>query len=225
MAASPIDADEQPVLRLTTFQPAEAWHDLDSRLRELMPGFATQAGLDSVWVGRRGPGDRDDRVIVSVWASCREQAAAVTIPEMLEAAGPSGPAIIGARTELMPIHFRLRFTRDRPMRIVRVFRGITHPGELEPYLEEVREGATMDGVRLEGPGALLSALDGAGGFVTASLWPDWPSIELATGGDVRHPLVTRGSARLISGEPAHFEAIAILDGPRAEAAHPSAPGD
>jgi hypothetical protein len=219
-AATTVGADEQPVMRLTTIRPVEAWHDLDRHLRDMMPDFARQAGLHSVWAGRQGPGDGDHRVVVTLWASDREQAAAVTVPEALERLGPAVPAIVETRIEVLRLRIRERFPRDRPMRIMRVYRGRTRPDELEPYLSEARAGVLIDGSREDGPGALACgierAVDRPDGFVTASLWADWSCIEAATGGDVRHPLLTRNTARLVAGEPAHFELITALDGPQAE---------
>ena len=203
-------ADDGPVVRLTTFHPVEVWNDVDRELRALVPIFATQPGLLDVWVGRRGAGSGDDRVAVSMWSSARSQDAAITVPQALARDARAGTAIEDARIEVLPIRIMEQFPSERPMLILRIFRGTCRPGELESYLSEARTGVLIDGSRPDGPGALVSAVDGAGGFVTASLWPDWASIEVATGGDVDHPLATRNSARLASGGPIHFELVATL---------------
>src|SRR5262249_14472513 len=44
-----------PILRVTTFRPRDPWQELDHHLRdEVLPRFATGAGLRCGWVGRRG---------------------------------------------------------------------------------------------------------------------------------------------------------------------------
>ena len=211
-AALLADVSDRPVMRVTTFQPVDAWHDLDRHLRELMPDFASQAGLYGVWVGRRGPGYGDDRVVVSMWSSGRAQMAAYTVPEALDRLSQASPAILETRIEVLQLRIREQFPRDRPMRILRIYRGLTREDELELYLSEARAGVQVDGSREDGPGGVACAVAPEGGFVTASLWADWPSIEKATGGDVKHPLLTRNAARLVAGEPAHFELITALDG-------------
>jgi hypothetical protein len=44
-------------------------------------------------------------------------------------------------------------------------------------------------------------------LVTVSAWTDWKAIEAATGGDIRHPMVTRNAVRIASGSAAHYEIL------------------
>jgi hypothetical protein len=205
-------ATDGPVMRVTMFRPADMWHELDRRLRELLPVFAGQSGLLEAWVGRGGTGSSDERLVVSIWASARAQETALTVPDFLELESRTDSAIVDRRTEVFAVQIRERFTRERPMQILRIFRGQTRPGEMDAYLAEARQGVVVDGRRPQGPGAVVCAVDGQDGFVTASLWADWPAIEAATGGDVHHPLATRNAARLVGGAPAHFELIAATQG-------------
>ena len=112
-----------------------------------------------------------------------------------------------AQVDVMPVRIHEVFERDRPMTILRVFRGRTHPGELEAYLEEARAGTLADGARPDGPGALVCASDGETTFLTVSLWPDWSAIEACTGGNIQQPLATRNAARIEHGGPTHFELV------------------
>jgi hypothetical protein len=201
------DDRDRAQLRLTTFRPRDRWHELDRYLRRLMPLYAQQRGHLSTWVGRRAGGPVDDHVLVSLWASRSEAEEAFEIPAMLDLQDQWPAAIADARAEVLPVQILEVFPRPRPMSILRIFRGRTHPGQLEAYLTEALAGTIVDGARPDGPGALACATDGAGGFVTASLWPDWPAIEACTGGDIRLPLATRNAARLESGEATHFELV------------------
>ena len=49
------------------------------------------------------------------------------------------------------------------------------------------------------------ALDPPDHFLTASVWPDWASLEACTGGDIRRPFLSRNQARLAEGGPTHYE--------------------
>ena len=40
-----------------------------------------------------------------------------------------------------------------------------------------------------------------------SLWPDWAAIERATGGDVRRPMATKDSARIVDMDIVHYEVV------------------
>ena len=205
--------DAEPVMQVSRFHPIDMWHDLDRHLRDLVPtALAVQPGLIEAWAGRSGPDTGDERVVVSVWASASAQQQAPTLTTLFDRMTSTAGAIVGERTDVLTIAIEARFERSRPMTLLRVYQGQTRPGELASYLEEARAGVIKDGQQPRGPGALICGSRGDLGFVTASLWPDWESIQLATGGDIRNPLATRNTARLAAGRPNHFELIATVSG-------------
>ena len=209
MSALPLPRDAVAgalVMRVTTFRPVDVWHDLDRRLRDMAALFAAQEGVVDAWFGRSGQGTGEERVVVSTWASHLTQSLAPTLPG-LDGVADRGPLLADVRTDVLDVRIREQFVRPDPMRLLRLYRGTTRPGELEDYLLEARVGVTRDGGHPYGPGALVCGTYGDDRFVTASLWDAWESIERATGGDIHHPLATRNVARLAGGGPAHFESI------------------
>ena len=192
-------------LRVATFTAPETWHVLDQTLRASVPAYAAQAGNVSTWLGRSGPGPTQERVLASVWSSRRAHDEATDIVELVAAHG--GLNVISGRIDVLPVRLHEVFERDRPMTILRVFRGRTHPGQLDVYLEEARAGARIDGTRPDGPGTVVCGSDGQAAFVTVSLWPDWSAIEACTGGNIQRPLTTRNAARIAEGAPTHFEIV------------------
>jgi hypothetical protein len=195
------------VMRLALFGAQESWHELDRVLRSTMPVYAGQAGSLATWLGRRGAGPAEERVVASVWSSMRALDQATDIVELVTAHGPAGTTMTPTHVEVIPVRIRETFERDRPMTILRLYQGRTRPGELELYLEEARAGTRLDGARPDGPGTLVCASDGEARFVTVSLWPDWAAIEACTGGDIQRPLATRNATRIEDGAPSHYELV------------------
>ena len=198
-------------LRVATFTAPATWHVLDPTLRACVPAYAAQAGNIITWVGRSGPGPTEERVLASVWASRRAHDEATDIVELVAAHGSGGMAITSNRIDVLPVRLNEVFERDRPMTILRVFRGRTYPGQLEAYLEEARAGTRIDGRRPDGPGGLVCGSDGEATFITVSLWPDWSAIEACTGGNIQRPLTTRNAARIEQGAPTHFEIVPSIE--------------
>ncbi|MET0771804.1 MAG: hypothetical protein ABWZ82_01865 [Candidatus Limnocylindrales bacterium] len=196
-------------LRVATFTAPETWHVLDQTLRGCVPAYAAQAGNIIAWLGRSGPGPTGARVLASVWSSRRAHDEATDIVELVAARG--GVSVISDRIDVLPVRLYEVFERDRPMTILRVFRGHTYPGQLEVYLEEARAGTRIDGTRPDGPGSLVCGADGQAAFVTVSLWPDWSAIEACTGGNIQRPLTTRNAARIEQGAPTHFEIVPAIE--------------
>ena len=198
-------------LRVATFSVPETWHQLDRTLRACVPAYAAQAGHVVTRLGRRGPGPTEERVVASVWSSRRAHDAATDIVELVTAHGSGATTVASSRIDVLPVRLYEVFERERPMTILRVFRGRIYPGQLEAYLEEAREGTRIDGGRPEGPGMLVCGSDGQAAFVTVSLWPDWSAIEACTGGNIQRPLTTRNAARIEQGAPTHFEILPSVE--------------
>jgi len=192
-------------LRVATLTAPETWHLLDPTLRACVPAYAAQAGNVMTWLGRSGPGPTGERVLASVWSSRQAHDAATDIVELVDAHG--GLSVISNRIDVLPVRLYEVFERDRPMTILRVFRGRTYPGQLDVYLEEAHAGTRVDGARPDGPGSVVCGADGEARFVTVSLWPDWSAIEACTGGNIQRPLTTRNAARIEQGAPTHFEIV------------------
>jgi hypothetical protein len=194
-------------LRVATLTAPETWQVLDQALRAGVPAYAAQAGNLGTWLGRGGPGPSDERVLASVWSAKWAHDAATDIVELVAAQGSGALTITTGRIDVLPVRSYEVFERDRPMTILRVFRGRTFPGQLDAYLEEARAGIRLDGARADGPGMVVSASDAQARFVTVSLWPDWSAIEACTGGNIQRPLVTRNAARIEQGAPTHYEVM------------------
>jgi hypothetical protein len=203
--------DEPLVLRLFCFHPAESASAFDSTLRtEILPELEGLPGLVDGFVGRRGPDQAGERVIVSVWESAtamrssldETQPAPRSLPRLVS-------AIADSRLDVMPVAVSLRFERAEPPKVLRIFRGTLADG-LDEYVEDVRTGAMADGATELGPNALYLGLQPPVGFVTVSAWPQWASIEASTGSDVRHPIATRHSDRIVEYRADHFEILAPL---------------
>jgi hypothetical protein len=201
------------VLCVTTFRPRERWQELDQHLREdVMPRFAAQAGFLMGWAARRGPDLTEHHAVASVWASREAESSALTVPDLLAAPPEDGSSVLDAHSEVLAVVTHESFVRDQPMTILRVYRGIVADGRLEEYVERARRGALEDGARPDGPGAVVMGVTPPSRFVTITTWPDWPAIEVATGGDVTRPRVTRDHGLLVEGAPTHYELLVSLTG-------------
>ncbi len=197
------------MLRLLRFRPEGAGSVLDAALRdEVAPRLAGMAGLRNLYLGRRGPDESGERLIVSVWESRSDLDAALgpaaeaapRAPEL--AAGVADPTV-----EVLPIVVDLSFDQDAPPGILRVFRGEVRSGLREDYVADVRTGTERDAASGTGPLALLLGLVEPSGFVTVSVWTDWDVIQAATGSNLRRPVATRHANRLAGGTAAHYEVL------------------
>lgn len=198
-----------PTIRILHFVPRRA--DFDGQLREqFIPVLRSQAGLLDLVAGRHGPDERGPRIVVSVWAPD----AVVAIPPwtdsgILDAAEPLEPD--EARPELLPVRVQVHGEGAGRPRVLRVFRGRVRAGELDRYAEEVEAGARSDLEAGRGPLALYLGGDPArpDAFATISTWPDWATVEAATGGDIHQPVATRHPERLLESDVTHFEVIEL----------------
>jgi hypothetical protein len=201
------------LLRITTFRPRVPLHELDAWLRQVMGVYADQPGRIWACVGRRLVGSTHEHALLSVWSSPSAHEQAFAAGPLADIEQVAGERVEDASTERLPVRLCMSFARERPMTILRVFRGRTHRGQREAYLAQARAGVVTDGSRAEGPGALACGLVDQDGFVTASAWPDWSSIEVSTGGDIHRPLVTRNAALIADGGPSHYEILGFVEDP------------
>jgi heme-degrading monooxygenase HmoA len=203
-----VPAGEPSVLRLFGFRPLGFGADYDARLRRtLLPAFLRLPGLRDAYVGRRGPEDSGERVIVSIWESADTMTAALgavgEAPRGIEAAEEVGPS----KVEFVLLAVDLPFDRPDPAQVLRVFRGQVRDGELDQYVEEARNGTLADAAGPHGPLGLYLGPQPPDRFVTVSVWTDWESIEAATHGNIRRPIATSNAARLVGGTATHFEVV------------------
>ena len=197
------------VLRLFRFRPRGPGSVLDATLREsVAPCLAGLEGLRRLHLGRRGPDESGERVVVSVWSSSAAMTGGLGIDS-----GSAGLDVDLAVSvdepvvEVLPIRVEVPDGVPGTPGILRVFRGQTHPGLLDEYVEDVRRGTLADVEAGIGPLALYLGLAGPVDFVTVSVWAGWGDIEAATGGNVRRPVATRHAGRLAGGTASHYEAL------------------
>jgi hypothetical protein len=197
------------VLRLFGFRPLGFGADYDARLRRtLLPAFLELPGLREAYVGRRGPDDSGERMIVSIWHSGDAMAAAqVSGGEgeliEIETAEEVGPC----RLELVTLAVDLPFERADRAQVLRIFRGQVREGELDQYVEEARNGTLADAAGPHGPVGLYLGPQSPDRFLTVSVWTGWESIEAATHGNIRQPMATSNAARLVGGTAVHYEVV------------------
>jgi hypothetical protein len=200
---------EPAVLRVLRFRPLE--REFDATLRdEILPVVTRVPGLIDLYAGRQGPDQLGPRVVVSCWSSLATMASVVgrSIDD------PAMPAAYRARIAdpeltVLPVAITVRDPVARPPVVLRVTRGRAKPGQLDRYIEEARDGVIEDISSGHGPLALHLAADPPLGFVTCSIWPDWASIEVATGGQRDRPISTRHRERLDEWTVHHYEVLAI----------------
>lgn len=198
---------DRPVIRLFRFRPARV--EFDQTLRTIMvPDLRRIDGLIDVHVGRHGPEQLDGRVVATIWTDRaameagmgRSLAESTFHPDRLS-------ETVDHEFETHELDVMLRFSGGRPSTLLRLFRGQVKPGELAAYIEEARAGTMADVEAERGPAALYLAVDPPDRFVTLSLWPDWAAIERATGGDIRRPISTKDSARIVEMDIVHYEVV------------------
>lgn len=201
---------EHHVVRLFRFRPVRS--GFDTILRDvLVPGLFAFDDIDDVYVGRQGPDELGERVVVSVWTSRSSMVEAVGDhfdpqfhPELLE-------ETTDRRLEILDADVALSFDVSRGAElasgILRVVRGRIRPGDLLLYRDEVRAGTVSDVEAGHGPLALYCSIEPPDQFVTVSSWQSWSAVESATGGDVRRPIATRHEERIVEWEAAHYELI------------------
>ena len=198
------------VIRLFEFRPVRG--AFDSILRDVMiPDLRLLPGLQQVYVGRQGPDEIGDRVVASIWTSRRAMAAAVgetfEVPrfhaEYLE-------ETTDRRLDCLPLAFAIEGERVEPVALIRLVAGRVRPGELDDYVREALQGTQTDAAAGTGPNALYLATRPPDRFRTLSVWPDWTTLQEATGGNPERPIATRHAERLIDWGVSHYEALPDL---------------
>jgi hypothetical protein len=195
------------VVRLLTFRPAGDDAVVDAALRSLAFGVLGRMPVSAVFAGRRHEG-AGERVVVSLWES---------LETLVDSLGPLSAhnaaeaerfdQMAEIRVEVLPLAVAVEFERDPHATVLRIFRGRTHPGELDAYVEDVRAGTLADMAAEQGPHALFLGIDPPQGFLTVSVWADWGRIQAATGGNIRNPIATRHAHRLLDGTANHYELL------------------
>jgi hypothetical protein len=207
---------EAGTLRLVTFEAQVPEPVVDAALRdEIIPELSRLPDIRHCFAARRGLAGDEFRVIATIWEAGRPVPES---PETLRIGAASRdvrPLVELAQVDVLPIEVQARFARPEEARILRVFRGHVAAKEMDAYLVEARTGMLADASINSGLSAFYLATRRPDDFVTVSAWTSWSAIELATGGDVRRPFVTRNSARLVGHEVLHFEIIGEGVGPGA----------
>ena len=74
-------------------------------------------------------------------------------------------------------------------------------------LSQSTTGQFADAAAKRGSNALYLAPVPPDRFITVSLWPSWSAIEVATGGDIHRPIVTRDPRRIVGMDVEHYEVV------------------
>ena len=196
-----------PVLRIVRFRPRSV--EVDNALRHrLIPALRAQPGVIDVVAGRHGTDELGQRIVTSVWSSV----AATDTPQ-----DPDGTLeeLLGlldvdeVRSERLLVRVQFRNPGPGTARLLRVFRGKVRGHDLDRYVEEAEAGTLADAAAGYGPITLQLGVEAPqpDQFVTVSTWPDWSTIEAATGGDIHRPLATSHPERLVSSDVTHYEVI------------------
>jgi hypothetical protein len=198
---------EPGVIRLLRFRPAKAAFDAVLRT-EIVPAMRQLDGLVDVFAGRQGPGDQGPRLMASVWRSPESMAAALGVAGT-DHGGGLEPIDGSSECELLwlPLAFGFRSPTTTAPAVLRFVTGRVRPDELDAYIAEAHEGTIADADAGRGPVALYLAPDPPNAFRTLSVWVDWETLQVATGGDVNRPIATRHAERLVDWQAEHYEIL------------------
>lgn len=194
-------------LRLFRFRPTSPSFDAKLRAR-VVPDLLRLPEMLGIVTGRAGPDIDGTRLIASVWSSMQ------AMEDALGAGGEAGhtdPELFEGTTDAQVDSLCLAFSLppDRPddVRILRLVRGTTRPGQLAAYVHEASHGTLTDRASDVGPQALFLAVSEPDRFATLSLWDEWAHVEAATGADVGSVERTRHAELLESWSAEHYEVI------------------
>lgn len=195
------------VIRIFRFRLAEPHFDTELR-RVLLPDLATTAGVLDVYGGRRDRPNPDERIVASVWSD--RDAMVAALAESVEAS-PFHPELLDLSTDreltICDLEFGDRDETTGAPAVLRLVEGTVRPGELAAYVEEARLGTIADREAGRGPLALYLGCSGNDSFMTLSIWPDWATLQDATGGVVDRPIATRHAERLVDWTASHYEVM------------------
>jgi hypothetical protein len=188
------------LIRLLTFRPGAPGEVTDEFLRRsLLSEIAAQPELRHVHAGRV-MAEAGGRVVLTVW---ERDLSRLNTPLLME----QSELVLDPVVETSPASVALAFGSAEDAQIMRIFRGRTHTGQAEAYLDAVREGTLADVAGGRGPLALFVGMLDDESFLAVSIWSSWESIEQATGGNIRQPLATRHRELLLEGAADHFEVV------------------
>ena len=204
---------DREVIRTLRFRPTRI--GFDAVIREvLIPALCGVPGVVDAYAGRQGPDELGPRIVATIWASGAAMEAALR-GRSESPDGPDGSLELGderdsvadASAEWAPLSFAHRRPVPGVPTVLRFVHGRVRPGELAAYLEEARAGTLRD-LRLgHGPIALYLAAEPPERFRTLSAWPDWSTLQAATGGRLDRPIATRHARRLVDWEASHYEVV------------------
>jgi hypothetical protein len=203
------DALMATVVRIYRFRPLRAAFDPIMR-GVILPDLARRPGVASVWAGRQGPDELGPRVVVSLWTTLEAMRAAMGYDL---ASLRFHPDYLEETTERsLEVHtIELWSGGGAPEgTILRIARGAV--SDLAGYVRFVRSGVEVDLRAGHGPRALILAGAGQGRFVTASVWSDWDTLEVATGASVERPSHTKPTEQVTSFEVEHYEILPSTTG-------------
>jgi hypothetical protein len=200
------------VLRIFRFRLASP--DFDADLRgTLLPELAALPGVLDVYAGRRDQPNPDEHVVVSVWSD--RDAMARALGESIEQS-PFHPELrdlsTDRRLDVCDLAFGDRAPLTTAPAVLRLVEGRVRPGELRAYLDEAERGMAADRAAGHGPIAFYLGCGTGDDFLTLSVWPDWATIEAATGGDIHRPIATRHAERLVAWTGSHYEIVDADEG-------------
>jgi hypothetical protein len=215
-----VPVGDETIIRLFGFQPLGSGAELDAALRDnVLPDFLSAPGILDAYVARNGIGVAGERVIASIWESREAMAAELGEASVIGRFHPERlEELTSSRLDILALAFAIRNERDKLAIILRVYRGEVHPGELDAYVEEARNGTLADALANDGLVALYLGTEPPARFITVSAWTDWDSIARATGGNIRQPMATRNIARIAHGSAAHYEILPSTSRPPTRAA-------
>ena len=206
---APMSGDRETI-RLFQFLPIRG--AFDTILRDVMiPDLWGLPGVLEVYVGRHGPDEIGPRLVASIWE---------TNQAMAEGLGTSfedpkfHPEYLDETTDrvldVLPLTFSYRSDAAAQPTIMRLVSGRVRPDELESYVAEAWAGTEDDAAAGRGPDALYLAAQPPDLFRTLSVWPDWQTLQDATGGDIDRPIATRHARRLVAWSARHYEVVPDL---------------
>lgn len=196
---------EAEILRLLRFRTVRG--SFDAALRStVLPGLRARPEVLAVRAGRQGPEETGLRVLASVWASRAAMEAALgEMPEGAESGAEN--EIVEATVEVLPILTHRLEMRPLGAGILRLAQGRASKVGLAALTELALRDLADSQASDAGPADLVVAGAEDGAFVSLSTWPDWASIEVATGATVSEPLRNKRAADLDIFHVDHLELV------------------
>ena len=195
------------LLRLLDFRPDARTEVTDRYIREqLEPSLLVNDELRFLFSGRSRDDHGETRQVVSIWdgGSADEHDLESKLHQPFEC--ERSELVSSRKISVLPISF-FRTTDLAEAAILRVFRGRTHPGTLDVYVDEARARSQVKGAENRRARAVFMATRQPDEVLAISIWPDWDTVSEATGGNLQTPIATRNPERLLSWEASHYEIV------------------